>query len=399
MTWLFVTTSPDGSMMKPEPSEVARRGTASGLPCGWLRSKKSLKNSSKGEPGGNCGTSGPTWPTLSLLIVCVVETLTTAGRSFAARSAKLSGAGLAMATPAGSDNAATTASAMTTRERRGAERSIRRAMDRLTNALPRAGGARMSDFTGDCRRKPAASGKACKGGPDGRDAKAGGDEATHSERAWRQRHHLCHHALHPFGEERIEHALDDQDERKRRGKVLHDRLSALRRLRRRAEVAEKLAVGRQHEGRVLAAERVLVGLERAVEGEEVLVPPEGVGRDLDAVGIALTLGDLRRLLGFGQDLDLLAVGAGGDLLRQLVALGPELRCLALAIGFHAHIDGVAVGRRQVDAAQPHVGDGDAEGLRLCVDALVDLLHRVFALARDDVGELHVIDRVLHAVGD
>ena len=54
---------------------------------GWPRSMNSLKNSSKGEPGGNCGNSMPGLPSTT----CVVETLTTEGRSLAARSAKLSG--------------------------------------------------------------------------------------------------------------------------------------------------------------------------------------------------------------------------------------------------------------------------------------------------------------------
>src|ERR1700741_532443 len=82
-------------MMKPEPSEVALRGWASGRPLlGIPRSKKSRKNSSNGEPGGNCGISGPACSRpRSDFIVWVVEMLTTEGNSFSARSAKLSGAG------------------------------------------------------------------------------------------------------------------------------------------------------------------------------------------------------------------------------------------------------------------------------------------------------------------
>src|SRR5438132_12420997 len=88
-------------MMKPEPSEVDLRGCASGRPpLGTPRSKKSRKNSSKGEPGGNCGTSGPA-PSgpRSDFSVCAVEMLTTEGRSCSASSAKLSGAGRATADP------------------------------------------------------------------------------------------------------------------------------------------------------------------------------------------------------------------------------------------------------------------------------------------------------------
>src|SRR5215469_3504543 len=84
-------------MMKPEPSEVALRGWASGRPLlGMPWSKKSRKNSSNGEPGGNGGISEPACSRpRSDFIVWVVEMLTTEGRSFSARSAKLSGAGRA----------------------------------------------------------------------------------------------------------------------------------------------------------------------------------------------------------------------------------------------------------------------------------------------------------------
>src|SRR5215470_7053432 len=95
-------------MMKPEPSEVPLRGCASGRPLfGRPWSKKSRKNSSNGEPGGNCGISGPLRSRpRSDFIVWVVEILTTDGSSRAARSAKLSGAGRA---PAGIGATATRA--------------------------------------------------------------------------------------------------------------------------------------------------------------------------------------------------------------------------------------------------------------------------------------------------
>src|SRR5579859_5335515 len=84
-------------MMKPEPSEVALRGRNSGCSPSWpLWSKKSLKNSSNGEPGGNFGRADfSRW--LSGFTVCVVETLTTAGSSLSARSANPSGPGRAIA--------------------------------------------------------------------------------------------------------------------------------------------------------------------------------------------------------------------------------------------------------------------------------------------------------------
>ena len=99
ITWLLVTIRPDGSMMKPEPRLCIRRSGAGWSPPwppwppGWLRLRKSLKNCSNGEPGGNIGISGPApGPPLCAVTVWWRTTFTTAGSSFAARSAKLSGA-------------------------------------------------------------------------------------------------------------------------------------------------------------------------------------------------------------------------------------------------------------------------------------------------------------------
>src|SRR5438876_3353339 len=116
---------PAGSITKPEPSEVALRGCASGRsPCLPFLSKKSLKNSSNGEPGGNCGRPGTACSRcLSGLTVCVVEILTTAGTSFSARSANPSGAGRA-AQEVAAGNASTNAAAAATDERRNRNVSI-----------------------------------------------------------------------------------------------------------------------------------------------------------------------------------------------------------------------------------------------------------------------------------
>src|ERR1700754_5269835 len=87
-------------MMKPEPSELVLRGG-----CISLRSpplglpprrflKKSSKNSSNGEPGGNCGMaprSPPPPPPALASTVWVVEILTTASITFSATSAMPSG--------------------------------------------------------------------------------------------------------------------------------------------------------------------------------------------------------------------------------------------------------------------------------------------------------------------
>ncbi len=91
MTWLLVMTMPSGSTTKPDPSELTRRGPRLGAsPC-WPGPprrflKNSSKNSSNGEPGGNCGV-GP----LRCSTFCEVEMLTTASITCSATSAMPSG--------------------------------------------------------------------------------------------------------------------------------------------------------------------------------------------------------------------------------------------------------------------------------------------------------------------
>src|SRR5215469_18019464 len=74
ITWLFVTTIPDGSMMNPEPSDVVRGDGEFGPPGTPFSPKKSRKSSSSGDPGG-------IWASGGLLLVgagaWVVEILTT----------------------------------------------------------------------------------------------------------------------------------------------------------------------------------------------------------------------------------------------------------------------------------------------------------------------------------
>ncbi len=124
ITWLLVTMTPDGSMMKPDPSACILRGGALGSPpppppCS--RFMKSWKNFSNGDPGGKAGMPGP-GPGLgpapgpsssspsgwSAATVSVEEMLTTAGSSEAARSAKLSGAARAAAGAGGAISTAAT---------------------------------------------------------------------------------------------------------------------------------------------------------------------------------------------------------------------------------------------------------------------------------------------------
>src|SRR5438105_4272340 len=84
-------------MMKPEPSELVLRGgcisprsppLGAAPPRRFL--KKSSKNSSNGEPGGNCGIASLPPPPLASTL-CEVEILTTESITFSAMSAMPSG--------------------------------------------------------------------------------------------------------------------------------------------------------------------------------------------------------------------------------------------------------------------------------------------------------------------
>ena len=59
------------------------------------------------------------------------------------------------------------------------------------------------------------------------------------------------------------------------------------------EEAEELAVRRQHEARGAVAQRLAIGLQRAVEVEELGVLAERLGEDADRLGVALAAQDLR----------------------------------------------------------------------------------------------------------
>src|SRR5580692_7230217 len=78
---------PDGSIMKPEPSDVTWRGAD-------LSFCKFLNRSASGEPGGRSGSASCS---LDGFKVCVVDTFTTDGKSLFERSENESGAGRAIA--------------------------------------------------------------------------------------------------------------------------------------------------------------------------------------------------------------------------------------------------------------------------------------------------------------
>src|ERR1700722_10610212 len=92
---------PAASMIKPEPSDVTCLGRSA------LGPRKFLNRSSSGEPGGTLGMAEGG----GAFRVWVVAILTTVGISLAARSAKESGAGRAIAGPPAKARAAQNASA------------------------------------------------------------------------------------------------------------------------------------------------------------------------------------------------------------------------------------------------------------------------------------------------
>ena len=101
ITWLLVTTIPDGSMMKPEPSDEARGAGGFGPPGAPFSPKKSRKNSSSGDPGGTCA-SGVAFAGAAV-VAWVVEMLTTTPPSRAASCEKTSAKGVSGASaPLGS---------------------------------------------------------------------------------------------------------------------------------------------------------------------------------------------------------------------------------------------------------------------------------------------------------
>src|SRR5581483_878324 len=98
-------------MMKPEPSELTRRGALSesplSPPCPRCFLKKSSKNCSIGEPGGRSGM-----PEILASTFCEVDTLTTASITCSATSAIFSGP-RAAAGPCGNTMMAAVSAAIT----------------------------------------------------------------------------------------------------------------------------------------------------------------------------------------------------------------------------------------------------------------------------------------------
>src|SRR5215472_13294965 len=99
MTCALVTMIPDGSMMKPEPSDAARCPCGPGAPL----SPKKSRNRSSSEALGDCGAVS--WVVLVGAGACVVETLTTTLKRCPARCEKTSANGVSGGAAAASGGA------------------------------------------------------------------------------------------------------------------------------------------------------------------------------------------------------------------------------------------------------------------------------------------------------
>src|SRR6266550_6163213 len=135
------------------------------------------------------------------------------------------------------------------------------------------------------------------------------------------------------------------------------------------QILEEIRAWVEHHDVALVLERRLVRLQTAIERVELGVLPIGAGVDRGSPGVAFALGLLRLLVGVGENDLALAIGVSTDLLRLGAALRPELVGDALALGFHPLIDLSEHFVRQLDTAQAHVDDFDADRPRVSVGFL------------------------------
>src|SRR5271165_6474851 len=119
--------------------------------------------------------------------------------------------------------------------------------------------------------------------------------------------------------------------RRRRG----GRRRSLWRRRRRGEVTEEVRLGAHQRPGLPVLESALVGLHRAVEGEELRVGAVGLGEDAVAFAVALAADLLGLLLRLGGDDGDLAVRLRPDLLSLLRALRAIGGRALLPLGLHA----------------------------------------------------------------
>src|SRR5689334_24917195 len=102
-----------------------------------------------------------------------------------------------------------------------------------------------------------------------------------------------------------------------------------------AEILEKVAVRREHDGRTAAGQGVLIGLHRAVEAEKVGVLAVSLAEDAGLLGVAFAAQDFGLARRLGGQHGHFARRAGPDALRRLIALGAVFGRFALAPLPHA----------------------------------------------------------------
>src|SRR5215212_6465143 len=237
--------------MKPEPSELTRRGGRLGAWSSppWPRRflKNSSKNSSNGEPGGSCGTAccPPPLPPPRASTFCEVEMLTTASITFSATSAMFSGpranvdvesAGSAIAAAAIADNAGCRrACARTVNRRAMAVKSPGKAVgsrvhprrngrkgpvERPKRTRSRVGQQRLNPWIGAEKRLPRAS---APNQPDQHNADDGGRNSHQPQCAVGRLGDMRHRALHRPRQGGEQYSLDGEHQADRDQKVGHSR--------------------------------------------------------------------------------------------------------------------------------------------------------------------------------
>ena len=145
------------------------------------------------------------------------------------------------------------------------------------------------------------------------------------------------------------------------------------------EILEELRIRAQQKPGIARLERPLISLHRAVEGEEVRILAEGLGKDAVLLGIAIAPDALRFAGRVGLDHGDFAIGGAADTPRGTLAFGAELGRLPLPLGLHAAVDRLHVRFRQVDALDAHINDIDAKGSCFLVDLTEDGAHQLLAL--------------------
>src|SRR5690606_34287087 len=100
------------------------------------------------------------------------------------------------------------------------------------------------------------------------------------------------------------------------------------------QVAEEVAVRLQHQQVLLGGQGFPVGLQAAVETEELRIAVAGAGINRGRPGITLTTDALGITVGFGQQYGAGAIGFSANLFRFLATTGAVLGGITGTLGAH-----------------------------------------------------------------